>query len=76
MQKVDMVKVDARKLSINLGCIKKIPPYPPLRKGEVKELYTKPSILQLKKILNLGQVRIATKVRLEMFGLSRKNVRW
>ena len=45
MQKVDMVKVDARKLLINLGCIKKIPLYPPLQKGEVKELYTKPFIL-------------------------------
>jgi hypothetical protein len=89
MQKVDIVKVDARKLSIDLGCIKKIPTgpdpgligckssgsnvtaslgygicprnrasrsrpgpgtgraglYPPLRKREVKELYTKPSIL-------------------------------
>ena len=40
-----MVKVDARKLSINLGCIKKIPLDPPLRKGEVKELHTKQSIL-------------------------------
>ena len=34
MQNVDMLKVDARKLSINLGYIKKIPLYPPLRKGE------------------------------------------
>ena len=40
----------------------------------MKELYTKPSILQWKKTLNPGQVRIATKVRLEMFGLSRKKV--
>jgi hypothetical protein len=38
----------------------------------VKELYTKPSILKLKKFLNLGQVRIARKVRLEMFRLSKK----
>ncbi len=45
MQEVDMVKVNTRKLSINLGYIKKIPLAPPLRKGEVKELYTKPSIL-------------------------------
>jgi len=30
IQEVDMVKIDARKLSINLGCIKKIPPGPDL----------------------------------------------